>query len=390
MDQAPPLIPIVIPPLDVTLDMINFTCAGDGLLNNGHKFDPNVTSYLPLLEPARTKAGKVRVHQPHIKKQPLAYWTAQCIFRGLSQKGTISSLQDQLRGSNLGMREALSETEKRLNKEFREKNAAARDQRWNRMESNEEKAEMDPQYFLREFFHLDNIQRSDHNEEIVVLKTHRRAELHQAAELLKLEHNSIDAPRNVDGSKPSINRWIIISRTRSALAEKTQAIGRESVRIKRKLEEASQKQIKKLNESITAEAKKSGKDVWDVTGRWSIKCPYIESNWGCANDTLTLDIQLSKTNEGTQMWADFDFNVLTGIFRFIRPTPASCPKKSPLTKAPLKRKRRDEDEEDEDEDDDEDEDEDEEDSDDSSTPKEFILTANDKPSSKLSKWNFRW
>ena len=231
MDIVPPLKPIVIDPLDVTLDHIIFTYKGEGLLNNGHRFDRSVSNYLPLLEPARTQTGKVWVHQPRISKQPLAYWKAQCIFRGMSQNGTISSLQSQLRGSNLGMREDLSETEERLNKEFRDKNAAAREERWNRMESNEEKAKMDPQRFLREYFLLDEIQGSDRIQrgldripKTVVLKTRHRAELHQAAELLKLETESTDAPWNVDGSRPSIDRWIVISRDRSALAEKIQTI----------------------------------------------------------------------------------------------------------------------------------------------------------------------
>ena len=147
-----------------------------------------------------------------------------------------------------------------------------------------------------------------------------------------------------------------------------------------------------MNESMTAKGKKSGKDVWDVTGSWIINCPGIESEWDCKMDSLTLDIHLSKTDEGMQMWAEFDFNILEGVFRFIKPTQASRSKKSSLTKASLKRKRKDEDKDEEDENEDSDEGVGiyEEDSEDSSTPEEFILSTNDRPSPKCPKWDFRW
>ena len=92
-----------------------------------------------------------------------------------------------------------------------------------------------------------------------------------------------------------------------------------------------------------------------------------------------------------QIWAEFDFHILTGVFQFIKPTPANLLKKLSPTKALLKRKRKDkvEDEEDEDEEVSVYE-EDEDDEDDSSTPKDFILSTKDRPSLKSPRWNFRW
>ena len=401
MDLGPPLLPTVIAPLEVTLNGGKFTCSGDGLVKNEHKFDPNMRNYLPLLEPVRTKTGKVRFHQPDITKQPLAYWKAQCVFRGLTQGGTVSGLQDRLRSSDVGMITLLAKTEKELNKKFREKNAAIRDERWNSAESNEQKAEMDPRRFLQEFFHLDGMKESSHQGDAVVLKTVNRSILHQAADSLRLEHHSVDAPDTDGGRSRTDNRWIIISKTRSALNQKSQIISRERARMQRILEDERNERTRKLNKSITAETKKLGKEVWDVTGNWTIKCPKIESNWGNANRALTLEIHISNTSEGKQMWAEFDFNVINGIFRFINPASKAPTKKSSQAQASSthsKRKRTNNKEEVENDDDDDDEEEDEDedgglceqDSDNSSTPEEFILSAKDQPSPKCPMWDFRW
>ena len=387
MDLGPPLLPIVIDPLEVTLNGGKFTSAGDGLLKNGHKFDPSVKNHLPLLEPARTKAGTVRVHQPYIKKQPLACWKAQSVFRGLTQSGTMSSLQAQLRGSDAGMDAVLAKAEKQLNQDFREKNAGVRDEKWNNAESNESKAQMDPTRFLREFFRLDGDKESTHEAIAVVLKTRSRMELHEAADSLKLEHQSVDAP-HAGGVRPEIDRWIIISKTRSALTEKIRTISREKARMDRILEDESNEQTRKLNQKMIAGARKSGKEVWDVTGNWRIRCPGIERQWGKAKDALTLDIFISNTSEGRQMWAEFDFNVITGMFRFIKPASKGPAEK--LSGGQASKRKCTYDEEVEENGEDEDEELYPEDSDNSSTPQEFILSANDKPTSKFPKWDFRW
>ena len=61
MNLEQPLLPIVIPPLEVNQPAGKFTCSGNGLVKMNHKFDLDVKKYLPLLEPARTKKGTVRV-----------------------------------------------------------------------------------------------------------------------------------------------------------------------------------------------------------------------------------------------------------------------------------------------------------------------------------------
>ena len=136
-EQLPALYPIVIEPLKWNAGSKAFTCSGDGLLKDGYKYDPNVKRHLPLLEPKRTQKGTIAVHQPHIAKQPLAYWKAQCVFRNLPQSGTVAKLQESLRYTQAAMDPELASAEKRLNEEFRMKNAAARDDKWNQMNTPE-------------------------------------------------------------------------------------------------------------------------------------------------------------------------------------------------------------------------------------------------------------
>lgn len=80
MQQLPALHPIVIEPLQFNSGSKAFTCRGDGLLKDGHKYDPDVQRYLPLLEPQRTKKGTIAVHQPYIKKHILPYWKLNASF----------------------------------------------------------------------------------------------------------------------------------------------------------------------------------------------------------------------------------------------------------------------------------------------------------------------
>ena len=152
MELQPALEPMVISPLQVTWKSVTFTCSGNGLLKDGHKYDSQVEKNFPLLKPARTKTGKTAARQPQIQKQPAAYWKAQCAFRNLTQSGRISDLQERLRHADAAMNEELTKLEKQLNAEFRTNNAAARNDKWKGFKMDEEKANADPKRFLRERF----------------------------------------------------------------------------------------------------------------------------------------------------------------------------------------------------------------------------------------------
>ncbi|MCJ1243977.1 hypothetical protein MMC30_001174 [Trapelia coarctata] len=388
IEQLPSLRPIVIEPLKWTLGSKAFTCSGDGLLKDGIKYDPSVQQYLPLLEPKRTKKGTIAVHQPYIKKQTLPYWKAQCVFRGLPQTGTVAKLQEALRYTEATLHPDLAAAEKRLNDEFRRKNAIARDEKWNKMETPEEKAEVDTCRYLLEQFGSSQ----GNSDPAVVIKTHQRPELHEAAEKLGLQHESVDAPRKPDGSRPNVDRWIVIGRSRSSVMDKIREVSRETQRTKQALAGAKADRTRKLNEEVVSNSKNAARGgKWDVTGSWVITCPYMEEQWGRGEDGCSLQISSRVIDGRKQMWASFDFIAITGIFRFIATSPPGGSQRTQASKSSKQPAHSDNDEEDEDEEEDEGYEEDEEDdSEDTPTPEEFYLTADDPPSPSHPTWNYRW
>jgi hypothetical protein len=128
--------------------------------------------------------------------------------------------------------------------------------------------------------------------------------------------------------------------------------------------------------------------IWDVTGAWEIKCPEIEDGW-TSHGPLTLNIFLEKVRDTHQMFAEFQFNVVEGVFRFMKPTPV------PKSGGSNSKKRKWEDEEDEEGDVNMEEIEPyaaDSDMDGSSTytEKVFHLGAKDKPTARRPTWRYRW
>lgn len=229
----------------------------------------------------------------------------------------------------------------------------------------------------------------------MVLKTHNRLELQLAAEPLGLYTGSADAPLTTDGRPADPDRWMVIGRDRSSVQEKIREISREALRGRQRAQDAKDKKIRKLHEDVKKKAAKAGPaNVWNITGSWSIKCPYLEENWGHGTDECTLDIYTEERKGGRQMWADFDFIIITGVFRFekLNSTP-SKPAALTLTPARASRKRafaalpdsddeEGEDDDNDDDDDEDDEDDDNDDDDDGPTPQAFFLSPNDHHSSR--------
>ncbi|KAH0545267.1 hypothetical protein GP486_008458, partial [Trichoglossum hirsutum] len=199
-----------------TTDGKTYTYLSDGLIWDEYKFDPNIKSSLPLLGPVRTKKGTIAARQPHIPKRTAPWWRAQCKFRGLSQQGRIEVLQERIRATDNGMIKELATAEQELNAEFRKQNAATRDEEWNHMETDEEKAEADPGRFLQEKFPSITA---------IVVKTNSRIES--------------------DGTLPSIDHWIVIGRDRLSVNKKVLKINHESIRARQRAQEASEERSRK-------------------------------------------------------------------------------------------------------------------------------------------------
>lgn len=245
----PPLEPIVIQPLPITLGNKLFTYTGNGFSFNGHSFHSN-----PSLSNKRLSSD---------------YLKAQCIFRGLPYSGTIATLRARLQASGSKMKEEFAEAEKRLNLEFRIKNAAARDEKWKQLETHEAKAELDPVRCLKEYFF--NEDASSLSEEPLVIETFRRRELHEAARPLGLYSESTGG-----GPLSEDPRCIVIGRSSATVQEKIREIQRARERERQQQEDQQRERTRKLHQTILSKQKSDPESPWDVTGEWAIDCPYIK------------------------------------------------------------------------------------------------------------------
>ena len=264
------------------------------------------------------------------------------------------------------------------------------------METLEAKAEADPKRFIVEHFLLGK-------GAPIVVKTHRRWELREELEHRNLAHESVNAPPNPDGSRPQVDRWIVIGKDRSAVSEKIREISRETARARQQVQELKAERTRKLHGDLMATTKLSAKNKkWDVTGSWTISCPYMKEQWGQGDSDCSLDIIMTVSDGRKQMWAQFDFIAITGIFRFISPVPTDHrtgkqQSSKSGTSSRVKGGRAGQrghgtgefDVEEEDDEESSEEDEDDED-DESPTPDEFYLSKLDHPSSKHPTWNYRW
>ena len=217
--------PIVIPPLEHTYKSVKYTCSGEGLYKDGYRYDAHAEKLIP---PKTTKAS---VTPKEIEKKPLAYWKAQCAFRGLNQTGAIADLQLRIREAKKKIQPEIKSVETELNKDFKKKNIAARSDSW-ASKSVEKKAKTDPNKYLSEAFPKGGSGRPA-NMDIVVLKigADERLAIADAAEAMGLESVSVDAPWTTN-KNPSPDRWVVIGRTRDAVWNQMRDIEREVVRSK--------------------------------------------------------------------------------------------------------------------------------------------------------------
>ncbi|CAG8953317.1 hypothetical protein HYFRA_00003525 [Hymenoscyphus fraxineus] len=140
----------------------------------------------------------------------------------------------------------------------------------------------------------------------------------------------------------------------------------------------------------------NGKE-WDVTGKYRICCPTIESSWNVDTSSFTLEIFAVKN----QLCAKFDFDIIAGVFRFEKQPEKGIKEKSASSKPQtgnMSRKRMYESDSDEDGyggmeerygDSDYDKERDDEEVQDGYED-EFQLGAISQPSEKYRNWTFRW
>jgi hypothetical protein len=152
-----------------------------------------------------------------------------------------------------------------------------------------------------------------------------------------------------------------------------------------------------------------------VTGRWKISRPqidqYLDDQYFDSEDKsdLTLDIYVEETKKGSQMFAEFNFGHVSGVFRFERQEGDERGGPAQEDEADSNKHSREEDEdgvendaedkyeegdegdaEDEDEDDDDDVDGDEKLTPTRPNPEAFYFGSITKHSAKYPTWNYRW
>lgn len=150
-------------------------------------------------------------------------------------------------------------------------NAAARDKKWLALESDEARVESDPTRFPREQF----VDAADGAsvDKVFVLKAHARAEIHQAAELLGLQHESTDAPVNEDGSRQSPARWLVVAKSRSGVFSKISEIHRTAQCTLQRAKEALHEETKGPHQSVISRLMHLRSRVcgtWSVLDRFSL------------------------------------------------------------------------------------------------------------------------
>ncbi|KUJ09437.1 uncharacterized protein LY89DRAFT_741148 [Mollisia scopiformis] len=298
--------------------MLAYTSWGE-LEFKGHSYDKGVADYLPLLEPLKTKCGAIAKHQPKKPRgQPAMWWKAQCIFRGLNAKGSIADLQNTLRGhEDDRVCDAIVRLSEKAKKDFDVKDTKQKDHNWLNTLSEDEKAQKDPERYLKEKF-----KQGEKSKEIVQFRAYSTKWLHEIAKELGLECRTTREPSRSMWS--AVDYLAIVGQDKEVVEKKIQSIDKESERMRREAEEERERQekIAKDNERQKEQAREAAltkcKD-WDVTGIWKIDCPSITKTYGMeGSDELSMQIFVETTSKGAQMFAKFNFEIIEGVMRVER------------------------------------------------------------------------
>ncbi|KAE9365025.1 hypothetical protein N431DRAFT_549363 [Stipitochalara longipes BDJ] len=324
----------------------NCTCDGLSLEFNNQWFMQDINQYYQQV--AYTPTGRVAKKQP--KKPPKQPYTCP--------KGTMAQLQELLKvqGKDPISKDNLVLLEK-AKKEFKIKNKAAVVSR-------------DPRRYLREVFPAGEIATG-----VVVVEVGYAASIQALVEELGLVAEIVIAPIN-----PKVIGQLRNVRLISSEAQGIKKAIRDKDESQKRMKEAIQKKKEQDKRAALAKCKD-----WDNWGR---------EHWD--ENELTLRIYLEKTSKGSQMFAEFNFGVVKGVFRFGRQKDdrkATAAKQDP--KKSKQKRKRDEFEEGggrSGEYDNKDEDEYDRYGNRKRSPKPeaFYLGSIPQPSAKHQSWNYRW
>ena len=339
--------------------------------NDRTTYRADIAESLPLLTPKLTKKGDVAKRQPHIPKQSLKWWRAQCAFRGLPVGGSIGGLQDRIRNhAGTGMSSSVKELLEKMKLEYEVKNIEAIEDEW-KGASIDVKAKRWPRRFLSETF----LAPGGAGEEAITVEVDDWDHgIEEACRQLTL-HCEKRRTRDPYGHKCVIVVGTSEQAVRSRSAEVERDAQRAALREKQEREEQEREAHEEFYTQLDlAKSKgKNSKGLWDVSGKWRINCPYIEEQWGQENDEeCELDMQFTQPGSDglVQVFCTFEFIAFTGIMRLVS------------SQIPIV--------EDAGFNEDEDDAWNDESKGDHSTPSQFLFRKASLPSSSMREFSFRW
>lgn len=389
-----------------------YSCDGDGedfFTLNGFTFSPD-----PRCEP------DVIYDQIEPDRQEFGWWKAQCLFRGLeAPRGGIPEVMAFLKEHvEKDMSADIKARANEMADEYKAKKEKARKELWEQCKSDIEKVDLDPERFLKTL--IPEGTEVDGDKEPILLKLGPEGGLlGPVAAGRKLFYADIDMPILENGMITGREEHQIVGRDRAKVDKKAQEVASEAEKAINNMLEQRKETARVDHGKIVNQAKE--KADWDVTGVWTIRCPKIEARWDMEKP-LEVGIYARGTGAERQLFAKFDFNILTGIWRFENPASVTQPapnartgekrKANSHTERPSSKKQRTgdvsffEDFEDNSEDDDDEDvpeeadkdggkehDEDDENEDDEDkllVQTNFKLGPNDKPSPTVPRWAYRW
>lgn len=317
------------PPVHTTIGGREYSCylASSGVpgvvfrdeTNDGTAYEANISKYLPLLPPRLTRKRRVAVRQPRVPPRLPNWWKAQCGFRGLSVEGTLAELQARLRAHGSGgMSETMKEACRRMETDYLLKTIDPIETTWERAD-NHVKARMWPKRLLHEAF---SAQPGSREEVLVVEVNDGGKEIGAHARKMKMHFEMKRMPEHHPRQ-----RLVVVGPDQQAVSSKFAEIEREILRsLFRKGKQRQQRQYnphgdfaKQLTVAQAAGSQSQGE--WDVAGVWRISCPGVEEYWGSCRGGGGCSLELRLTRPGAtgevQMYASFDFIIVTGTMRFV-------------------------------------------------------------------------
>jgi len=289
-----------------------------------------------LLKPKVTTKGKTAADQPFIIRKPIEFWKAQCGFRGLSTSGSLSDLQNRIRGlGGQDMCPSIAVAAAEMELEYLAQNKDLVDQKWSLADDNE-KAMLWPQRLLSETFLVP----SPPEQVLVVQVDYRSFSFEKICGQMNIPCETRNLPSTND-SQVGL-RKIAVGLDAEAVSSKYGEIDREIQRSILREKEEEEERRRKADEPFLSRldlAKTKSVDPegeWDITGKWVISCPYMQESWGSAGQKCSVKFKYTKPNAfgSAQLHGNFDFIALAGIWRIVDPNYGSSASLSPQLDAP--------------------------------------------------------